>query len=257
MNKLEASELASNIGDIAADILIQLSQKKIKPSLIEQYFLGVLERERIILRDISEILKRNSENHITSAFVLFRVLLDDFIRFFSVYTSDNKEEEINIIYTDAYKKWFNNFQDMVNINSKLFNGQHPNIISQNELDLEKRNFRSKQENKKYFSDLLNFKFKKAKNISEVFENIDDKNKIKGNLDSYNIYRLLSNYVHFSQLTYNLTHDKETREIEINQIEHILIFCYKMLLMQFDFLQPKYQIVLNDCKVKGFVESKMT
>jgi len=62
MTKEETAQLAEDIGKIAEDIILQLNKYKIKPSYIEEFYLGLLIRERTILRDASFILRNNPES---------------------------------------------------------------------------------------------------------------------------------------------------------------------------------------------------
>ncbi|NTW34153.1 MAG: hypothetical protein HGB12_16300 [Bacteroidetes bacterium] len=144
----------------------------------------------------------------------------------------------------------------IEINDCFFNGKHPYLFTKEKFDEEKLKFSNNTENERFFSDKLNFKFKKLSPISEVFKLMRSSVKTEGNIDSYLIYKLLSQYVHFSNIAFNIDNNPETRKAELDQIEHILIFCYKMLLMHFDFFCRSYQIVLNNNKIKDFIDSKM-
>lgn len=258
MTKNETAQLAEDIGNIAADFLLQLNQHKITPTFVEKFYLGLLVRERIILRDVSVILKNNHEQQITSAFILLRVLLDDFIRLFSVYSrTNNMEDEIINIQADAHSHRFKNIKESIEINNTYYNGQHPSLSTQQMFDDEKQNFLNKPEFNKFFEDKTNFKFKKLPHISNVFKLMQSDVKTSANLHSYIVYKFLTQYVHYSNLTFYLDNNKTTRKLEIDQIEEILLYSIKMLVMQFDYFRQTYNLKWNDTKVSNYFNSKTT
>lgn len=256
MTKNETAQLAEDIGNIAADILLQLNEHKIRPTFVEQFYLGLLVRERIILRDASEILKNNHEQQITSAFILFRVLLDDFIRLFNVYAKTNSmEDEIIKIQADAHGHRFKNIKESVEINDTYYNGQHISLSTQQMFDTEKQKFLNNPEFDKFFENKATFKFKKLPPISNVFELMRSDVKTTANVHSYCVYKFLTQYVHYSNLTFYLENDTTSRKVEIDQIEEILLYAIKMLVMEFDYFRQTYTLNWNDKKVSTFFDAK--
>lgn len=255
MTKNETAQLAEDIGNIAANLLLQLNKHKIKPTFVEEFYLGLLTRERIILRDASIILTNNTEKQITSAFILFRVLLDDFIRLFSVYASGNMNEEVVKIQADAHSHRFKNIKESIEINDSFYNGQHQSLATQQKLDNEKQSFLNNPAYDIFFADKVNFKFKKLPAIANVFDLMKNNVKTTANVHSYVVYKFLTQYVHYSNLTYYLDNSIDSRKIEIDQIEEILLYAIKMLVMQFDYFQRTYTLTWNDTKVSAFFNEK--
>ena len=251
MTKDETAKLAENIGNIAEDLLKQLTQEKIRPTYIEEFYLGLLQRTRIILKDAATILTNNHEKQICSAFILFRVLIDDFIRLFSVYASNNMEEDIIKIQADAHSHRFKNIEEDIKINEMFYAGQHEFLSTQKSLDDEKQKFLNNPLNDKMFIEKATFKLKKLPPISHVFNLMNSDVKIKANAHSYIVYKFLSQYVHYSSLTFDLDRDDSTRKLEINQIEEILFYTYKMILIQYDYFHLTYSLKLNDKTVAEF------
>ena len=58
---------------------------------------------------------------------------------------------------------------------------------------------------------------------------------KPNMHAYVIWKLLSNYVHYSLFTYQLETSAESRKIEIQQCQEILSYCFKELFIISDYL----------------------
>lgn len=257
MTKDETAQLAEDIGNIAADILLQLNQHKFSPTFVEQFYLGILVRERIILRDTSVILKNNHEQQITCAFILLRVLLDDFIRLFSVYARTNSmEDEIINIQADAHSHRFKNIKESIEINNTYYNGQHPSLSTQQMFDAEKQKFLNNPEFDKFFEDKATFKFKKLPPISNVFKLMQSDVKTTANVHSYIVYKFLTQHVHYSNLTFYLDNDTTSRKLEIDQIEEILLYSIKMLVMQFDYFRQTYTLSWNDTIVSNYFNAKI-
>ncbi len=252
----ETAQMVTDIGDVAEDIVMQLNQHKISPSFVEEFYFGLLVRERTILRDVSEILKNNNERHLTSVFILMRVLLDDFIRLFSVYAREEKmEEEIVKIVADGYNHRFKNIRQSIYINNTYYDGKHQSMAKQDMYDAEKEKFLTSKTFDRFFDDKNNFKFKRLTQIADVFELMRSDVKTKSNVHAYVVYKFLTQHVHYSNLTFYLDNDPKSRSVEIDQIEEILLYAIKMLVMQFDFFREKYSIVWNDTKVLNYFHAK--
>lgn len=251
MTTEEAATMAKDIAYIADDLTQQLNKYKIKPTYVEEFYLGILSRERRILRDISNILMTNNDQQITSSFILFRVLLDDFIRLISVYSSSDMEEEVTKILADAYNHRFKSIKESVELNDNLYNGQNPSLLTQIQYDTAKQSFIDNSEFDNLFENKQSFKFKRLTPISDVFERIKTDVKIKANAHSYIVYKFLTQYVHYSNLAFSLDHDKNARKEEINQFEETLLYCYKMLLILYEYLNRRYALVWNDIKITAY------
>ena len=252
----EATQMTEDIGNVAEDLLMQLNQYKIHPTYVEEFYLGLLARERIILRDVSGILRNNNERHLTSVFILLRVLLDDFIRLFSVYAREEEmEEEIVKISADAYDHRFKNINYSVGINNTYYGGLHQSMAQQKMYDDEKQKILDNSYFDKFFVDKPNFKFKRLTTIADVFKLMSSDVKTKSNVNANIVYKFLTQHVHYSNLTFYLDNDHKSRKVEIDQIEEILLYAIKMLVMQFDFFRKKYSINWNDTKVSNYFNSK--
>ncbi len=256
MSKDEAIELISGILDIAYDLLKQLSESKLEVSYSDKFFIGLLIRKRSILRDSLYVLKNHHDLEISSVFILYRTLLDDFIRTFSVYASPtNIEEEIIKIEADAHNHWYKNLKEQVEINNKYYNGNNPTLPTDNTYLTEKEKFLSDVSNDIFFEDKALFKFKKITPIARVFEIMSKDVKTISNAHAYVVYKFLTQYVHYSNITFLLNNTVESRKLEINQIEEIMLYTYKELLMHYDFLKDKYNLKWKDEKIMTHFDSR--
>lgn len=254
MTKDEAAQLAQEISDIAKDILLQINNLRIMPNFVEQFFIGMLRRERILLRDVASLLSNNDDDQITSAFIVLRVLLEDFIRVFGIYTSSSMVDEVVKIQADALWHKFKNISQSVKINNDFHSGEHASLYTQDKFDKEKQKILDNPEYDIFFEDKAKFKFKKMPHVADLFEQIRNNVKTNANVHSYVIYKHLTQYVHFSNSTSYLDNDTNVRKFEIDQLAEILLYVYKMLLMEYQFLNIRYTISLNDTKVLEFFRS---
>ncbi len=258
MNKDEIIDLTEKISNLAYDILIQLNEHKIKPTYIDEFYLGILMRIRSFTRDIMLLLKSNHENQITSVFVLLRVMIDDFIRLFSVYARPKTmKEEIIKIEADAHDHRFKSINESASINNQFFNGNKEGYSTQEFYDEAVNKFKENPKNDKFFSNKETFKFKKLPPISNTFKIMQNDIKVNANIHSFAIYKFLTQYVHFSNLTLDIQRTPSVRELEINQIEEILLYSYKALLMIYDYFNKTYPIKLKDELIKTHYNDKMS
>jgi hypothetical protein len=254
-SKEDIAKIATDISDAAADILKQLAPLIKTPTFVEEFYLGLLTREKVILTDIACILRNNSEQLIMSSFILSRVLLDDFIRLFSVISSKQKEEEIVKIMADAQKHVYSMMEQSAQINEEFYEGKQPGLFTNEKYEKKKQEFLNNNENDKYFKDKQLFKFKKLPPIADVFNIIKKDVKVKANVHCKIEYKLLTQYVHYSNQTYNMDADSETRKLEIEQLTMTYIYCYKMICMHFSFFLENYPIKWRYQELADFFATK--
>jgi hypothetical protein len=255
MTKNEASILAEDIGKIAANILAQINELKITPTNVESFYLGLLNRASVILKDTSFILKTNYEQQITSAFILLRVLLDDFIRALSVYSSNDGENEIILIQADALNHKFKTFQENVDINNNIYQGKHISLSTQPEIDAVLNKVLADSNFDKYFIDKNNQpkpKFKVLTPIANVFKVLMNGNTYTdASIHSHALYKELTRHVHYSNLSFPFDTEEKQKEAEINILPEALFYCYKMIQIYFEIFNKTHQITWSGEKVTEF------
>jgi hypothetical protein len=255
MTKNEASILAEDLGKIAADILQQINELKITPTNVENFYLGLINRASVILKDTSFILKANSEQEITSAFILLRVLLDDFIRALSVYASNDRENEITLIEADALNHKFKTFQENVDINNNIYQGTHKSLSTQQEIDNALNKVLANTNFDKFFSNKNNLpkpKFKTLTPIANVFKVLMNGNTYSdASIHSHALYKELTRHVHYSNISFPFDTEEKQKEAEINILPEALFYCYKMTLIYFEIFSKNHQLIRRGEKVTDF------
>ncbi|MFN8890663.1 MAG: DUF5677 domain-containing protein, partial [Cyclobacteriaceae bacterium] len=146
----KASDWAIRIGSIADDLCRQMSGRPIE--FREQFLMGALSRQAMILQDISRLIKSNSERNMTSAFILFRCLLDDYLTI--LYLADANFDNERFIQHTAYShsKRMSMTTESRKINERFFNGGNPDLATPAMEQQEKEDFKNEPGNGIYYRD---------------------------------------------------------------------------------------------------------
>ena len=79
MNTNDLSHLAKIISDLANSNLDQLKGKCQEENDMQDYYLGILQRQALLLLDLSTILKNRNSKYISTPYIILRRLIDDFM----------------------------------------------------------------------------------------------------------------------------------------------------------------------------------
>lgn len=166
----------------------------------------------------------------TSLFILFRCLLEDFITLLYFKTGQFSEEELICHTAEAERQKFRMHSESKEINMNFFEGKNEFLPNQEYIDSEINNFKDNPDNDVLFMDKSQFKFKKSPSITEMISKIPERNikLARPNVHAFVIWKLLSTYVHYSLFNYQLETSPESRKIEIHQCQEILSYCFKCL-----------------------------
>jgi len=236
----QIADWAIRIGRISMEIGRQLHGAKVEG--YSKFLLGLSSRHAIILQDIHFILRDNPASQLTSCFILFRSLMDDFLTLLYFEAGNFNPEDLNKHAAESEKHWFKMYDQSREINEEHFGYANPDLATQQFVDQQKANFAALPGNDILFEDKAQFKFKKfpttADQVKEMVKRYldetgksdeqkqTDKKIAKANVHAYVIWMLLSKYVHYSYRSYQLETSKETRQTEIEQMGEILMYCFK-------------------------------
>ena len=228
VTKEQIADWSIRLGRIAMDTGQQLNKSKV--SGFSKYLLGLTSRQAIILQDIHFILKDNPESQLTSAFILFRCLLEDFITVLYFKTGKFNEEELVCHTAEAERQKFKMYSESKEINENFFEGKNEFLANQEYIDSKIKVFNDNSDNDILLLNKAQFKFKRAPSVTEMISKIPERDIVlaKPNTHAFVIWKLLSTYVHYSLFNYQLETSPESRKIEINQCQEILSYCFKCL-----------------------------
>lgn len=256
--KLESEEDIANRCDALARCANGLiKQLPSKGDRTYQYFYGILVRYRTILGDIGAILRARHVTHATSAFILFRILLDDLIRLITVWASPEPSEILDRIDADALYHHFKAKSLRIEYEKEFNPSSEIGMRGAEMLASQRDEFRLNPERKNLFRDAECTKFKKLDPISESFTKTETRQEwdIRVLRELYITYKELSGHVHYSTITFWEDREVERREIEIARFGKIQIFLYKELLIHnWFFLQSNNKIALNCPELESWFTS---
>ena len=171
MNTDELSRLAKMISDLANSNLDQLKGKCQNKDDIQDYYLGILQRQAILLSDLAALLKNRNSKYISTPYILLRSLLDDFLHLVYFHLCKERDSEIIKVNAVAYKQSFVSLKNLTDSNYENFEGEYPFYLKEEEVEELKKTFVSKPENQKYFQHPSRFKFKKFMTFNTLVHRI--------------------------------------------------------------------------------------
>ncbi|EOZ98903.1 hypothetical protein A33Q_0886 [Indibacter alkaliphilus LW1] len=239
--KEDITKLALQVAE-TSNLILESLNKKIKPDFKDSYLLGILSRSAVINYDINQILSKNNHNLHTSVFILLRCLLDDFIHILHLLQNNFEEEEIVKIAASAHRQRFKTLEESRKINYKFFGGENNQLQTQSREDELKEEFLQNPNNDIFFQEKSEFKFKKFKTVQQLVDNLPETEIGQANVHAFILWKFLSQYIHFSNLTFYMENQEETRKIEIAQLEEVLFYCYKTIVCAFDELKKRHEFL---------------
>lgn len=242
IDKIFLAVEAKKIIDFANANLDQLYGKCQEPDTTQDYFLGILRRQIIILYDLNELLKSSVHNNFTTLFVLCRCLTDDFLFMTYLKTHKEKEDESIIkITASAYSKSFKALEILAQSNHKHFNGEYPFYLNNEEFEKLKVIFQSKETNDKYFKDKETFTFKAFLQLTQLAEHITDFELSKTTLRAFYLWKEFSDFIHYSNITFELEMNEKHNQIYLRHIEETLTYCFNTVEMAFRYFADKHKL----------------
>jgi hypothetical protein len=235
MTTTDLSEDAKKLSDLANEnlgLLTGICQEAIE---IQDYYLGLIRKQAILLLDLSLILKNRNSEYISTPFILLRSLIDDFIHLLYLEHHIEKKTEITKINADSYKQSFKSLEDLTDSNYEHFDGKYDFYLSQEELQSVKDTFLRREKNKKYFKNAAEFSFIKFMHFSDMAKSFS----ISRNVDIYRdrafyLWKEFSSFVHYSN--YSFEYENQNAPENINKIDESLQYCYNSIYLAFKYFE---------------------
>lgn len=244
MDTNNLSHLAKIISDLANSNLEQLQGKCQDEKDMQDYYLGILQKQALLLLDLSTILKNRQSKYISTPYIVLRSLLDDFMHLMYLELSNNKEEEIIKINAEAYKHCFVSLQNLTDSNYEHFDGKYPFYLKQEEVEKVKNQFVNKDKNKKYFKEITRFKFKSFMTFNTLVGRINHSREIKIYGDrAYYLWKEFSEFVHYSTFSFKME-QQDTPE-NMNKIDESFQYCYNSIYLSFKYFASEYDLNFID------------
>lgn len=240
MNTNDLSHLAQMIADLANSNLEQLQGKCQEEEDVQDYYLGILQKQALLLSDLSIILKNRQSKYISTPYIILRSLLDDFIHLLYLELSNNNEEEIIKINAEAYKHSFVSLQNLTDSNYEHFDGKYPFYLKREEMEDIKKRFADKDKNKKYFKNITRFKFKSFMTFNTLVGRITHSREIKIYRDrAYYLWKEFSEFVHYSTFSFKM--EQQDAPENMNKIDEAFQYCYNSIYLSFKYFTFEYDL----------------
>ncbi len=244
MTTNDLSEDAKKLSELANENFGLLTGKCHEVIEIQDYYLGILRRQAILLSDLSLILKNRNSEYVSTPFIILRSLLDDFIHLLYLENHNEREIEITKINADSYKYSFNSLKDLTDSNYEHFDGKYKFYLTHEQLQTIRDKFIGKEKNKKYFKDPDKFSFKKFKHFNDMTKCFS----ISRNVDifrdrAYYLWKEFSSFVHYSN--YSFEYENQNAPENLNMIDESFQYCYNSIYLAFKYFERTLNIKFKD------------
>lgn len=213
--------------------------------LLQDYYLGMVRRQAIVLYDIALLLERTQHQNLTSVLILCRCLLDDFLHVFFLKLNDDEEDNIIKLNADVHRQMFNSIRNIMESNHHHFDGENQFYITEEEFEHTKAVFKGRQENDMYFIDKEAFRFKKFKSLSDIATGITDFELSKLAQRAFYFWKEFSEFVHYSNITYEIEIDVDNAGNHFYKIEEVLLYAYNTIELAFRYFTGEFGLDLID------------
>lgn len=244
MTTNELSDKAKQLSDLANSNLALLEGKCQTKNEVQDYYLGILRKQAILLSDLSLLLKDRPSAYISTPFIILRSLLDDFMHMLFIESQSNKESEIIKINADTYKHSFSALKILMESNKEHFEEKYPFYLTEKEFKLLKKDFIEKEKNAKYFKDKSSFKFQEFMTFSKMTVSISitkEVNIFKARV--YYLWKEFSSFVHFSNYSfeYEIMDAKENLEMINESFQYV----YNTIYLSFKYFERELKLKFID------------
>jgi hypothetical protein len=210
-------------------------------------YVGMIIRQHSVNNDLS-ILYSNKENlTLTSEFILYRCLIDDYIHIIFISDQDDKNEMITKLNADALSKNFKKLSDLAALNEEKLGGNYPFYPTNAMMDDLKQKMKDSPNRQAHFSDKEQFKFKTFKATGNLIRDLNDDDPNSHNLRrAYFIWRKYSDFVHYSNLAYQEEEAINPEEDSTyTEFAEIISYSYFVILNCLNHFVEKYGLEITD------------
>ncbi|WP_172822457.1 hypothetical protein [Gillisia sp. Hel1_33_143] len=224
--------------------------EKLEIDLNDEYnsfFLGMIIRQHTINNDFSILFETDRSRELTSKYILYRCLIDDFIQIVFISNEEDKYEMVTKLNADALNKNFKKLMDLAQLNEEKLNGDYPFYPTYDQMEEVKQKMIDSPKRQHHFSDKDNFKFKTYKATGNIIRELKDEEEHLHQLRrAYFIWRKYSDYVHYSNLTFEeeqtVDPDKDSTYTEFAEI---ISYSYFTILKCLNHFEENYEFEITD------------
>ncbi len=212
----------------------------------DSFYYGMITRQLTLIGDLHLLFIKKQNNRLTSEFILFRCIIDDYIHIIWIDNQIDPKTEVTSYNADAYSKNFNKIKELADLNEGQLGGNYPFYPTYSFLEETKEIMKKRPELQVYFLDKENFKFKTFKATGNLIRDLKDVEYSHQLRRAYYMWRELSDFVHYSDFTH-----KEENSINPSidttyaKFAEIIYFSYSLLVACFKYFTNEYNLAITD------------
>lgn len=203
--KEHVTELLNRVVKLADENLKTINEINI--DINEEYdstYIGMIIRQNVLCADLSLLFSNKKHKYLSSEFILFRCIVDDYIHFHFIVNQVNSKEILTNYNADAINKNFNKIKELAELNEKQLGGNYPFYPTSKLIEEIKDQIKESPKRQQYFLEKENFKFKTFKSTGNLVRDLKEDELYSHQLRrAYFLWRKLSDYVHYSNFTFEL------------------------------------------------------
>ena len=212
----------------------------------DKFFIGMAERQLTICNDLSILFTNKKSKFLTSELILFRCLADDYIHVTYLVNQNNVEESITDFNADAISKNFNKIKELAELNEKKLGGNYPFYPTYKLLEQVKEEMKSLPYRQQYFLDKDKFKFKTFKATGNLIRELNNESYAHKLQRAYFIWRKLSDFVHYSNFTFDEERSlKPETDETYSEFAELISYSYFTIKTCIEHFVNKFQISIID------------
>lgn len=240
-------KLLDRISIFASENLNEI-QKVVKDNTIEldSTYAGMVIRQYTIINDLKILFEKKTDGYLTSEFILFRCIIDDYIHLTYIVNQDDKEEAIINMNADAYNKNFHKLEELAKFNEEELEGKYPYYPTMELLESLQMQFKDDPKNDNKFTNKEAFKFKNFPPTSKLISKLGDACYSHSLRRAYYLWRSYSDLVHYSYFSYahEVLIDPLTDDT-YSEFAEIIYYSYMNILNSMQYFVGKYGLEMKD------------
>jgi len=244
MTTTDLSEIANKLSELANSNIGQLTGKCQDKIEIQDYYLGILRKQAILLSDMALLLKDRKSEYISTPFIILRSLLDDFMHILYIESNASRELEITKINAESYYHSFVALKKLTDSNTAHFEEKYPFYLTEKEFKELKKEFSEKPTNSKYFKSIASFTFIKFMTFSTMTDMISISKEVEiYKARVYYLWKEFSSFVHFSN--YSFEYELQDSEENLSMIYESFQYVYNTIYLSFKYFERELKLEFID------------
>lgn len=248
----QLSFVASRLYEMTNKNLSQLEGKCDEPNETQTYYLGLLRRQAIITYDLSVMLQDRPRENLTTPYILFRALLDDFLHVLYLELSENRDEDIVKINASGHCENFKSLENLTLSKNKEYHDVQFDYLSVDEFESLKVRYKGQEKNIKYFQDIEGFKFKHFYSLTSMAKSINSSSNYNVARDrAFYLWKSFSSFVHYSNWCYDF--EMTENVVKIQHMEEAFQYVFNTIYFSACFFKKDLNI---KCYIDRFMLEEM-